>query len=205
MGNTLMCNNLYCSPVLPKPDWFSEKTWNILNRENISEQLMFDKGVLIIKDVKEENQYILQKLINIKEEFDKFSIPLSLEIGENTNLRIDIILTKEPIDNNIPNTSSIFNATIIQKNNSIYFSNDYNPIKSKYQFSNGDKYYMEYIFDNKEYDNMLILNRIYQNSESIIETENYFEKSDFISKFYINIQIRISDLSGDNYIKMQID
>lgn len=200
-----MCNNLYCSPVLPKPDWFSEKTWNILNRENISEQLMFDKGVLIIKDVKEENQYILQKLINIKEEFDKFSIPLSLEIGENTNLRIDIILTKEPIDNNIPNTSSIFNATIIQKNNSIYFSNDYNPIKSKYQFSNGDKYYMEYIFDNKEYDNMLILNRIYQNSESIIETENYFEKSDFISKFYINIQIRISDLSGDNYIKMQID
>ena len=193
------------SYTAPKPDWFSEKTWNILNRDNISEQLTIDKGALIIKDVKEENLYTIQKLINIKEEFDKFTIPLNLEIGENTNLRIDIILTREPIDNNISNTSSIFNATIIQKNNSIYFSNDYNPIKSKYQFSNRDKYYIEYIFDNKEYDNMLFLNQIYQNSESIIETENYFDKSDFISKFYINIQIRISDLTGNNYIKMQID
>ena len=207
MGNKLICNNLYCSQVLPKPDWFSEKTWTILNKNNEINQLKIDKGIITIKDVNEENIYILYKLINISEEFDTFSIPLTLEIKYNTNLRIDVKLTDEPINisNKTVNREQIFDATVLLKNNYIYFGNKYEAIKSKYKFENENKYYIEYIFDNREIDNIIFINRIYENNKNIIDNNNLIKKGDFSSKFYINIVIKGSNISDDNYIKMEIN
>jgi hypothetical protein len=205
MGNKLICNNLYCSQVLPKPDWFSEKTWTILNKNNEINQLKIDKGIITIRDVNEENIYILYKLINISEDFDTFSIPLTLEIKHDTNLRIDIKLTNEPININNKRGDELFGAAVFLKNSYIYFGNKYEAIKSKYKFEGENKYYIEYIFDNREIDNIIFINRIYENNKNIIDSNNLIKKGDFSSKFYINIMIKVTNVSKDNYIKMEIN
>jgi len=205
MGNQIICSNLYCSPLLPKPDWFSHQTWSITNKENHTNQLSVDKGIITIKNVLEENIFLIQKEIRIDDNFDIFTVPLNILINKPLNIRVEIILSANPLTFDNININNIFKGVIISKNNYIYFYHDYEPIKSKYKLKN-KKYYIEYIFDNQEYDDKIMLkNSVYIKNKNIINNNHTFDKNKFTNNFYINIIIKISGMVDNNYINLQIE
>ncbi len=138
MGN-LSCQNYYCQDISFKPEWFSDKSWNIEYNNNIIKPPYYiDKGVLKINNTS-EFKLLLSKELLIDFEIEKYiTIPFNFNYNILSNIsKINIYLIFSTENISIKYNNNI-NEYIDNKLNKLFYINiilEKNKMLLKHSFS----------------------------------------------------------------------
>ena len=212
MGN-ITCYDYYCQNISYKPEWLSEKDWNIeYMYKNINKPYNIDKGILKIKDVDEFNLLLSKKLLLNTIDNNNISIPLKFKYNINSNINIYILFTNKNIYiNDILNiedgieyiNTNFFYIKLMLCNNKINISNSVNN-EELTNYINDNVHFLD--IDLKYDDCNLII--IKEKLDNLLEEVKFTKNINFdiINNFYINFYINnINVISKNEYLDLWIE